>query len=60
MNAALIVAYTRRVIRARKAYAADMAVADGFCAVCLERPRAGHTRRCVRCTDARRYEGSRR
>jgi hypothetical protein len=42
-------AYTADVIAAREAYAADMAVQNGLCAVCETRKKDGHMRRCWKC-----------
>lgn len=44
-----LAAYTADVVAARKAYAADMAVADGLCATCKTRKKDQHHRLCHTC-----------
>jgi hypothetical protein len=44
-----LAAYTADVEAARNAYAADMAVQIGLCAVCQTRQRDGRHRRCWTC-----------
>jgi hypothetical protein len=50
-------AYNADIEKARNAYAADMAVQQGLCAVCQTSKKDGHMRRCGRCRRAKIAEG---